>query len=137
MNRWIEKIKNKQIIRFIIVGASNTVVSYITYLAVYFLIHNYIISNAVGFITGTLNAYIWNSRFVFGQDKGKIDWLHLLKTFLSYGSTFLINTGMLCVLIDYCHISAVVAPMINAIIIFLLNYVLNKFWVYRRGEKSE
>ena len=133
----IQTIKNKYIIRFIIVGISNTAVSYITYLIFYLLTGNYVLSNAAGFIIGTLNAYIWNSRFVFGQDKGKIDWLHLLKTFLSYGSTFLINTGLLCVLIDYCHISAVIAPMINAIIIFLLNYVLNKFWVYRRGEKSE
>lgn len=137
MKELIKKIKNKQIIRFIIVGASNTAVSYIAYLIVYFLTENYILSNAAGFVTGTLNAYIWNSRFVFGQDKGKINFLHLFKTFLSYGFTFLINTGLLFVLIDYLRISAVVAPIINAMIIFLLNYVLNKFWVFRRGEKSE
>ncbi len=137
MKELIKKIRNKQIIRFIIVGASNTAVSYITYLIVYFLTKNYILSNAAGFVTGTLNAYIWNSRFVFDQDKGKIDALHLLKTFLSYGSTFILNTGLLYILINYLHISAVIAPIINALIIFLLNYILNKFWVFRRGEKSE
>ena len=68
----IETIKNKYIIRFIIVGISNTAVSYITYLIFYLLTGNYVLSNAAGFIIGTLNAYIWNSRFVFGQDKERL-----------------------------------------------------------------
>ena len=67
----MEKIKELwenigiQFVKFGLVGASNTVISLITYYIFVFLGLNYLVANFLGFITGTLNAYYWNSRFVF------------------------------------------------------------------------
>lgn len=130
---------NRQIIRFGLVGVLNTLVSYFSYLIVIWITSDmYILANTVGFITGTLNAYILNSRFVFKNEGSPSEnTLHIVKTFFSYGATFLLNTGLLFVFVEYLHISKVIAPLVNSAIIFLLNFILNKFWVYKdqNGEK--
>lgn len=132
-----EFFKN-QFLRFALAGITNTLVSYVAYLLIIFFYDgNYILANIAGFISGTLNAYFWNSRFVFKQDKNRINVLHLIKTFLSYGMTCAINTGFLYIMINYLFVSAIIAPVVNSGITFALNYILNKLWVYRRKEKYE
>lgn len=136
MKKLLVRLKNKEIIRFMIAGASNTIVSYIAYLALFFVTKNYIIANASGFVFGTISAYLWNSRFVFEHEK-TINLIKVVKSFVSYGSTFILNTVLLGFIINFFHISAVIAPLINTVLIFILNFILNKFWVFRKGEKSE
>ena len=57
-----------QFIKFGMVGVSNTVVSLATYYLFTFFGVYYLIANALGFVTGTLNAYYWNSKFVFKEE---------------------------------------------------------------------
>ncbi len=57
-----------QFIKFGMVGVSNTVVSLATYYLFTFFGVHYLIANALGFVTGTLNAYYWNSKFVFKEE---------------------------------------------------------------------
>lgn len=132
----LKTVLNRQIVRFMIVGALNTLASYIAYLIVIFISdENYILANIAGFIAGTINAYLGNSKYVFRQREKKADIKHVMKTFLSYGSTCMINTSLLYVLINYLNISVLIAPVINSGIIFILNFILNKFWVYRSKER--
>ena len=134
----IREVFKSQFLRFELAGITNTLVSYVAYLLIIFFYDgNYILANIAGFISGTLNAYFWNSRFVFKQDKNRINVLHLIKTFLSYGMTCAINTGFLYIMINYLFVSAIIAPVVNSGITFALNYILNKLWVYRRKEKYE
>ena len=137
INELIKKITQNQLVRFMLVGVSNTIVSYIFYLIVFFLSQNYIAGNFVGFIASTLNAYLLNSKYVFAQREKKLDYKQLAKSFVSYGSTFLINTMLLYVLVNYLKIPAVIAPVVNAGLIFAFNFLLNKFWVYRKGASSK
>ena len=62
-----------QFIKFGMVGVSNTVVSLATYYLFTFFGVHYLIANALGFVTGTLNAYYWNSKFVF-KEEAKEKW---------------------------------------------------------------
>lgn len=131
----VKKIFNKQIVRFMLVGALNTLVSYIAYIIFIFASSgNYILANIAGFISGTVNAYLGNSKYVFYQREKKINVIQILKTFLSYGATCAINTYLLYVIVNYFNVSVLVAPVVNSGIIFILNYILNKFWVYRKKE---
>ncbi len=132
----IKELTQKQLFRFMLVGVSNTIVSYVFYLIVFFLSKNYIAGNFAGFVTGTINAYFWNSKFVFAERKNKPDYKQLAKTFASYGATFLLSTGSLYILINKLHINAVIAPIVNTVLIFVINFLLNKFWVYGKGEKD-
>ena len=63
-----------QFIKFGMVGVSNTVVSLATYYIVYLFWCALGASRMRrGFVTGTLNAYYWNSKFVFERgSKGEV-----------------------------------------------------------------
>lgn len=119
-----------QFIKFGIVGVSNTLISlFIYYVLIYFSI-NYVIANTVGFIVSVLNAYYWNNKYVFNKsDKGNLK--PLIKTFVSYGATFVLSTILLIIMVDYLSISQILAPILNLIITIPLNFALNKFWTFK------
>lgn len=132
------KINNKknllnttiEFIKFGIVGVSNTLISLcIYYILVYFNM-NYIIANTIGFIISVLNAYYWNNKYVFNKTtKGILQ--SLIKTFASYGVTFVLSTVLLVIMVDYLNISQIIAPILNLIITIPLNFLLNKFWAFK------
>lgn len=138
----IEKLKELwnrigiQFVKFGLVGASNTVVSLITYYIVVFLGGYYLFANAMGFVTGTLNAYWWNSHFVFQKEarQSGTGVKALLKSFLSYGATFLLSSALLYLQVQLLGISEMIAPVVNVMITTPLNFVLNKLWIFARRK---
>lgn len=120
----------KQFIKFGLVGVSNTFISIGTYYLLYFFEVNYLIANTVGFIVSVLNSYYWNNKYVFKKtQEGHLK--PLIKTFLSYGSTFLLSTVLLFVMVQYFGISEVIAPIITLVITIPLNFFMNKFWAFK------
>ncbi|MCR5650733.1 MAG: GtrA family protein [Lachnospiraceae bacterium] len=130
-----------QFIKFGIVGLTNTAVSYLFNILTIYLLSktgvswDYIAGNVVGFITGTIWSFFLNDRFVFNEkkdpdeNKGKI----LIKTFLVYGFTIILVSNVLSyVWINIFGISKYIAPVINLCISVPLNFILNKYWAFRR-----
>lgn len=120
-----------QFVRFGIVGMSNTAISLAIYYGFIYINRSwYILGNTVGFVVSVLNAYYWNDKYVFRKtEKGTAK--PLLKTYLSYGSTFLLGTGALYVMVHMMQISEFWAPVINLCITIPINFLLNKFWAFR------
>lgn len=121
-----------QFIKFGIVGFSNTFISIaIYYICIYIGLH-YILSNSIAFAISVLNAYFWNSKFVFQRIETKSKKkLILIKVFASYGLTFIIGTVLLYLWVNILDISQYIAPLINLIITIPLNFILNKFWAFK------
>ena len=120
----------KQFIKFGLVGVSNTFISLGTYYLLYFLGLNYLIANTIGFVVSVLNSYYWNNKYVFKKTQnGHLK--PLIKTFLSYGSTFLLSTFLLFVMVQYFGISEIFAPIISLVITIPLNFLINKFWAFK------
>ncbi len=120
----------KQFLKFGIVGVSNTLISLGVYYLLYFIGVNYLIANTMGFIISVLNSYYWNNRYVFKKtQKGHLK--PLMKTFMSYGLTFLLSTGLLFLMVNYLGISKVVAPIIAIIITIPINFLMNKLWAFK------
>ena len=61
--------KYERFIKFAIVGFGNLFVSLLTYYILIYFSINYQIANIGGFITGSLNGYIWNRIWVFKNSK--------------------------------------------------------------------
>lgn len=119
-----------QFIKFGVVGISNTLISLtIYYVLIYFSI-NYIVANTIGFVISVLNSYYWNNRFVFKKNE-KGHFKPLIKTFASYGITFILSTFLLILMINYLGISEMIAPIMNLVITIPLNFILNKFWAFK------
>lgn len=130
MNKEHALISFGQFLKFGIVGISNTFVGLMVYyILVYFGVH-YIIANTMGFMVSVLNAYYWNNRYVFKKQTSRSAIDVLIKVYIVYGMSFILNTGLLFIMVNFLDISKYVAPVINLFIITPINFWLNKHWAF-------
>ena len=135
-------IENKesivQIIKFAIVGASNAIVYYACYTLLllffdYYQIitkYDYIAAQYISFFLSVLWSFFWNNMFVFEKNE---KWYYcLIKTIIVYSITgIFLSTILLYLMIELMKIHKLVAPIINIIIGFPINYLLNKKWAFK------
>lgn len=122
--------KYERFIKFSIVGFGNLFISLITYYILVFFSINYQIANIGGFITGSLNGYIWNKLWVFRNSKKNLS--SIVKFYFSYLSTWLLSAILLYIWIEIFNISDKIAPIINVAITTPINYFMNKYWVFKK-----
>ena len=122
--------KYERFIKFAIVGFGNLFVSLITYYLLVFFSINYQIANIGGFITGSLNGYIWNKLWVFKENKQNMT--SIVKFYLTYLATLILSAILLYIWIEILKISDKIAPIINVVITTPINYLLNKLWVFKK-----
>ncbi|MGN0686859.1 MAG: GtrA family protein [Oscillospiraceae bacterium] len=152
-----------QFLKFALVGVSNTLVSQLTYMACIALGMHYLAANIIGFVISVLNAFFWQTRFVFKEDENaqtRVWWQVLLKTYAAYAFTgLLLNNLLLIVWIDLIRIENYtlpltqlinsvgigisnsdlakdIAPLLNMVVNVPINFVINKFWAYRQKSKD-
>jgi len=131
MDKCNKLIDFNQFLKFGIVGVSNTLVGLIVYyVLIYFNIH-YIVANTMGFIVSVFNAYYWNDRYVFKKQRNRSTVDVLIKVYIAYGMTFILNTALLFIMVSHFNISKYIAPVINLVIITPINFLLNKYWAFK------
>lgn len=154
-----------QFVKFGMVGAINTILSYLIYNFCYYVLHSGVhVANLVGFIITVFIAYLLQSRFVFKQDESaekRVWWKVLIKTYVSYSFTGLFLTELLLLLwLNVLNISqylsgvcewlagfgitfqpkdlaASLAPLLNMVITIPTNFFINKFWAYRQKKTDD
>lgn len=145
-----------QFIKFGIIGAINSVLSVGLYTFFKTIGFTYVISNAFAWFITVVISFILNSCFVFNKsdNRGQSKIKAFLKVLASYAITGLcLNTFLLFFWIDILHIPTWVAAtfpwigewnlpfqipdtipaILNIAISTPINFVLNKFWAYRKG----
>lgn len=131
-----------QFVKFGMIGLSNTVISYIIYLAAFwgmqklhiFSSFDYLVAQYIGFFISVLWSFYWNNRFVFtkGKNEKRNLFQALLKTYASYAFTGLFLNSLLSALwVEVMHISKIVVPIMNLLISVPLNFAINKFWAFK------
>lgn len=129
-----------QFVKFGLVGASNTLISWAFYYLILWIDEDlYLIGGIIGAAIGIANAFVWNDRVVFkGNDT---DWrsvlLRLGKTYVSYGGASLISILLSVVEVELFGVSKTIVPVINLIITVPLNYLVSKFWVFCKHTNSQ
>lgn len=119
-----------QFLKFGIIGVSNTVIALAIYYVLVFFSMHYLIANTIAFALSVLNAYYWNSKYTF-ETKEYDRRLQIVRIYLAYGVTFLLGTGLMFLQVNVLGVSEWVAPIVNLCITVPLNFVLNKFWVFK------
>lgn len=124
-----------QVVKFGIVGCSNTVISLVVYWVLCYLGMHYIVSFAIGEVISILNAYIWSSLFVFRQKEGqrRNHGKAMVRVFVIYLSTFLLAELLLYVQVDCLSWNEKLAPVLNLLCTIPINFLLNKFWAFEEG----
>jgi putative flippase GtrA len=54
-----------------------------------------------------------------------------MKTYLTYGATWLLSSMLLWLEVNIFEINAWLAPVINLLVTIPLNFFLNKYWAFR------
>ncbi len=124
-----------QFIKFGLVGVSNTLVSWFCYYVIlWFDDRLYLLGSIVGTVVGIANAFFWNDRFVFKGNQN--DWVSKLrrlgKTYVSYGATSALSTVLLWMEVRFFGVDKVLAPVVNLLITIPLNFLINKYWTFRK-----
>lgn len=129
-----------QFVKFGLVGASNTLVFYLLYAGILFLLRglawkqDYILANVVAFTISIFWSFYWNNRFVFkkAENSRRNIWKALGKCFLSYGFTgYILENLLSCIWIEGMGISKYISPLLNMIFTVPANFFLNKLWAFK------
>ncbi len=132
-----------QFVKFSVVGCGNTLVSLAVYqLCVHLLGLHYLLSNLLAFLISVTNAYYWNNRCVFGDGRKKSGKEHLAgyaRSLAAYGGTFLLDSALLFFWVEVCGTGETLAPFLNLLFTVPLNFLVNKYWTFRRrgGERPD
>lgn len=135
-----------QFVKFGIVGATNTILSYVLYVLTIFVLKpfelewDFVPANLISFFLSVLWSFYWNNKYVFTVEEGKKrNWAWaLFKTYLSYAFTGILLTNLLSTLwIKVLGINELIAPLINLVISVPLNFIINKFWAFKTKKKEE
>ena len=132
-----------QFVKFGIVGLTNTVIGYLIYaisLKILRAVHlfptvDYFIAQLVMFLLSVLWSFYWNNKMVFKQEDGEKRNIMaaLLKTYLTYAFTSLFLSEVLLLLwVNILGMSEYIAPIINLLITVPLNFVIQKFWAFKK-----
>ncbi len=157
------KKKIPQFIKFALVGVSNTVISEGVYAILIFFKMHYLPASFIGFSLSVINAYYWNSKYVFKErEEGekRVWWKTLCKTYLAYLGGYLANAGLLILWIDVLRIERLMYPLsarlgemgfkrldaeflggitaafINVLLTVPINFLVNKYWAFRQKDRE-
>ncbi|HLP06144.1 MAG TPA: GtrA family protein [Paludibacter sp.] len=127
----MEKTKSfHQLVRFGIVGVSNTLITaaIIWILLRIFHVSDYI-SNIVGYVAGLINSYFWNRKWTFAS---KTKWSEtIFKFILTFGVSYLFQLGNLYLLLHYTKTDPYVCQLISIVVYTGINFILNKYYTFR------
>lgn len=125
----------KQFLKFGIIGFINTVISYLITNGGYYLLglHEQI-ANIIAFIITVFISFILNGKFVFNEEKEEKSFLKsLLRVYAAYSITGLFLIAILLYLEEQVlGIPHYIATLMNLIITVPANFLLNKFWAYKK-----
>ena len=133
----------KQFIRYIIVGVMNTLVTLaVIYVCKSLLEVNMWISNALGYIAGVINSFMWNKMWVFQSSSTNYRGEALrfaIGFLLCYGlqflATWLLNSVMGSVEWDILGVTVIsgygVATLLGMVIYTLANFVYNRVVTFK------
>ncbi len=113
-----------EVLRFLIGGASTTLVSYAAYLLL--LPHfSYLVAYSIAYAIGIGWSYFANTLFVFRRRPSV---KRALAFPLVYAIQYLAGTALLVVLVDGLHVGQHIAPLAVVILTLPVTYVLSR-WI--------
>ena len=124
---WLKRLilPNKQFVRFLLIGAINTVFGYAVFSLFLFLGFHYAVASLLATIVGVLFNFLTTGRFVFNNRDHSL----LGKFFLVYAVVYGCNVGALKIL-DSLAVNLYLAGALLLLPLAILSYILNKTFVF-------
>ena len=119
-------------IRFIVVGAWNTVFGYLIFLLADLLLSHwvgeryvaYMAAMVISYILAIMNAYVWHKRITFRSGtKGTAMLVEFIRFCTTYLFTFFLSLILLPALVEICYLDPRVAAALVLFICTVLSYL--------------
>ena len=134
----------KQFSKFTLIGISNTLINFLVYNGILWLVRklhifpnaDYLIAQIISFTLSVFWSFCMSRKFVFNSKEEKaIPWYQaLIKMFLSYSFTGIVLNSILSIIwVNVFGISKELLTLINDIIAAPINFILIKFWTFKKG----
>ena len=134
-------LKYKEIINYLIIGVLTTLVSLGVYYALVLTVLDPLdpiqlqIANVVSWICAVTFAYLTNRKIVF-ESQEKNMWKEGAKFYASRGLTLLLDMGFMFLFVTVLHMNDKVAKIIVQFLITASNYVISKFFVFKKKRNN-
>lgn len=123
----IIKIADVTLIKYLIVGVINTLVT----LTCIFLLMKFgfgiYYSNIIGYVLGVILGFLLNTAFTFNK---KISFDRTLKYCLAIGICYLLNLMVITYLL-YFNLNEYLIQLLGMVVYTITGFALNKYWVMR------
>lgn len=135
-NRKIEAIKSHilPMVKFGIVGVSNTVIDFVVFYLLSFVILEYL-AKGISFAVSVVNSFVWNRWWTF-QKKGRATKMEMVKFLAVNLLTLGINLVFYWIWRDLLQLNKVWSFILTAPFVTLTNYILNRFWVFTKEQEA-
>ncbi len=90
----------------------------------------------IGYVSSIFWSFYLNRKYVFADGENVVPWYKaLIKSFIAYSFTGVFLNSVLSVLrVQIVGAPKIIATIINLVINVPVNFVMNKFWVFRGKE---
>ncbi|WP_442951591.1 GtrA family protein [Paenibacillus sp. GYB004] len=126
----------QQSMKFVLVGVTNTIISYLVFIGCNLLVDNYLVSLLISYIIGVVNSYFLNKNWTFRTPKTR-NLSTIIKFITVYLCTFLVNLIILILLVDFLYFSASLSQAISLIITTMISFIGHKYWSFKNKEVSD
>ena len=130
--RCLSWLHRHEFIRFVLVGGINTLVTYLIYVSLLFVL-TYPVAYSVTFVLGVFISYFLNARLVFRQ---RLSLVVALQYPVVYLAQYLLGLTLLYVLVEWGRMSEYVAPVLIVFVSVPITYILSRR-VIGRGSLGE
>lgn len=133
----------EEVIMYLIFGVLTTVLSLAIYYALTFTIldaNNPVqlqIANVASWIAGVLFAFFTNRKYVFKAHKKEGQFKQFFNFCISRISTLIVDMTIMLVGVTIFGLNDKIFKIIAQIVVIVLNYLLSKFFVFKKSAKKE
>ncbi|HEX2704065.1 MAG TPA: GtrA family protein [Solirubrobacteraceae bacterium] len=118
-----------QFVKYGVVGASNTALTFATYSVGVWIGVPYLVALIVGYIPGALNSYLLNRHWTF--DAGHLAHSRAGTRFAIVQScAILANLGLLYLMVHHLHVDKIAAQAILTIPVVAITFFVNRSWTF-------
>lgn len=135
----LKRLYNNTTVRYTFWGGVVKFGDILTFQALYYFGLDYRIANFISVILGKLLSYVTNKVFVFKTKAlSKKELINEIFRFaFSRGITLLIDMAVLIALTDIFDINPSIGKLITSVVVFICNFLLSKYLVYRTKKKDK
>lgn len=140
--KYFKNLFTPQLIKFLIVGASGTLIDYLILILLKSYNWQTLTANTLSFTAGLVNNYYWNSHWTFKERNRKSS----LKQFSQFTIISLIGLGLNTTIVLLLEIPMgeilgipgvgyIPAKAFATIIVLFWNYLANRHWTFNQPKK--